>query len=276
MDDHMCIRGNAFATRQNYIRGVKVLIEHYNKLPEDCTVEQIKSYLSYQKETLQISSSTLNVRVCSLKYYFRNIANRIDLVVKIPNPRVAKFDTEILNESELRRLFGSCRDIRQLLILHLLYDCGLRISEVVRLRVCDFNKADRTIRIRHSKGNKTRTVYYGNELRFTLNKYAKVHGLKGETLIDSYTEPGKPLSISGIQHIVKEIVRRSGIKKRASSHTLRHTHAVHYLNRGGSIFILQRLLGHSHITTTLEYLKHANVPDGVRLSILDVMQLDKE
>lgn len=271
MDDHMCIKGSAFATCQNYIRGVKLLICHHQKVPEDCTLEEVSSFLSYQKEVMQISSSTLNIRVCSLKYYYRHVVNRLDLVVRIPNPRLAKFDTEMLNEREVQQLFDACRDIRQLLILQLLYDCGLRIGEVKLLRIEDFNKSDRTIRIRKAKGNRTRTVYYGDRLRKTLIQYAKLHGLHQTILIDSYTEPDKALSLSGIQHIVKEIVRRSGINKRASSHTLRHTHAVHYLNRGGSIFSLQLLLGHKQISTTLDYLKHANLPDGIRISILDIL-----
>jgi len=271
MDDHMVIAGNAFATRQNYLRGVKLLMLHYQKLPDQCSVEEVKSFLSEQKKSGAVSSSTLNVRVACLKYYYRNIAKRLDLVVSIPNPKQTKYDTEILNKAEIRRLLKSCRDLRQILIVQLLYECGLRISEVVKLRVSDFNKEDATIHIRKSKGQRTRTVNYGQQLRTTLIKYAKTHGLHSETLIDSYVEPGKPLSISGIQHVVREVIRRSGIKKKASCHTLRHTHAVHYLNAGGSIFTLQRLLGHSNIRTTLEYLKHAKVPDGVRLSILDAL-----
>lgn len=265
----MVISCNAFATRQNYLRGLKLLILHYQKLPEHCSVDEIKSFLSFQKQSGAVSSSTLNVRVACLKYYFRNIVNRIDLVVSIPNPRRAKYDTEILNKREIKRLLNSCRDLRQSLIIQLLYECGLRISEVVKLRVSDFNKEDATIHIRKSKGGRTRTVNYGNQLRSTLNKYAKTHGLHSDTLIDSYVHPGKPLSISGTQYIVRQVIRRSGIKKKASCHTLRHTYAVHYLNAGGSIFSLQKLLGHSNITTTLEYLKHAKVPDGIRLSILD-------
>lgn len=268
----MCIANNAIATRKNYIRGVKLLILHYDKLPEDCSLDEIKAFLSYQKEVQHISSSTLNVRVACLKLYFRKIVHKLDLVVKIPNPRVPKFDTEIFSQREIKRLFGACKDCRQLLVLQLMYDCGLRISEVVALRPSDFNAADSTIRIRKAKGNKTRTVYYGRCLRNTLNHYAKNHGLHNDTLIDSYTEPGKALTISGIQYIIKELIRRSGIKKRASAHTFRHTYAVHYLNAGGSIFSLQLLLGHSHITTTLEYLKHANIPDGRLISILDMME----
>ena len=269
MDTHMALKGSAFATRQNYLRGLKVLIVYYQKLPEQCTIDEIKTYLVYQRDELNIASSTLNVRVCSLKYYFRHIVHRLDLVVKIPNPRVQKFDTEIFSPAEMKILFASCRDLRQVIIIKLLYDCGLHISEVTRLRVSDFNKTDLTITIRNSKGNRTRVVFYGSELQLELNTYAKSIGLGKDTLIQSYKVSGNPLSLRGIQHIVKEIIRRSGIKKRASSHTLRHTFAVHYLNCGGSIFALQMLLGHAHLSTTMAYLKYAKLPDSPRISVLD-------
>jgi site-specific recombinase XerD len=99
-------------------------------------------------------------------------------------------------------------------------------------------------------------VFYGNHLRDTLNKYCKVRGgVPKNTLIESYKEKEKPLTLRGVQHIVRQIVQRSRIKKRISPHTFRHTFAVHYLNAGGSIFHLQKLLGHEFITTTLNYLK---------------------
>lgn len=155
MDTHMTLKGSAFATRQNYLRGLKILIEYYQCLPEECTVDEIKTYLVYQRDTLNIASSTLNIRVCSLKYYFRYIVRRLDLVVKIPNPRVQKYDSEIFSPAEMKILFDSCRDQRQLVIVRLLYDCGLRIGELIKLRASDFDKTNLTIIIRNSKGNKT-------------------------------------------------------------------------------------------------------------------------
>ena len=140
---------------------------------------------------------------------------------------------------------------------------------MIKLRASDFDKTDQTVTIRNAKGNKTRVVFYGLRLKNTLNQYAKAIGLQQGALIQSYKDSGKPLSISGIQHIIRRIIRRARIDKRASAHTLRHTFAVHYLNRGGSIFALQLLLGHAHISTTLAYLKYAKLPDSDRVSVLD-------
>lgn len=266
----MSIANNTYATRQNYLRGLKQLIVHHNKLPEDCSVDEIKSYLVHERDKSNLSASTINIRVCSLKFYFRNVVYRPDLVVKIPNPRIQKYDTEIITSEELKLIFRCCKDMRQLLIVQLMYETGLRVRELRRLRASDFDKKHRSITILNSKGKITRVVYYGDELKATLIKYCKARGgVPKNTLIDSYVLPGSSLTMSGVQHIVREIVKRSGIKKRIHPHTFRHTFAVHYLNYGGSIFSLQRLLGHVNITTTLHYLKYAKVPASSDLSPLD-------
>ncbi len=269
----MSLEGKASATIQNYVRAPKELMLYYDKLPEECTVEQIKSFLIAQRDKLNLSSSTVNMRVCGLKHYFRRIANRLDLVVRIPNPRIQKYNTEILNYDELNLLYRCCKDMRQVLLLSLMYDCGMRVREIVRLRPGDFDKHHRTISIRNSKGNKTRVVPYGDALRSDALKYCAARGgVPINTLIDSYVDKGQPLSSNGVQHIVKQIVKRSGLKKRIHPHTFRHTFAVHYLNNGGSIFRLQQLLGHDYITTTLHYLKYAKIPEGTDFSNLDIFR----
>jgi len=268
----MSLRNNAWATRQNYLRGLRDLMLHLQKRPEDCSADEIKSFLVYSRDKQGLSSSSVNLRVCGIKYYCREVISRLDLVVKIPNPRIQKYHTEVLTLEEVHRLFGACRDIRQLLVLHLLYDAGLRVRELVRLRVSDFDKHHQTITIHNSKGRKTRTLRYGLELRNTLCSYCKVLGyVPKDTLIESIKEPGQSLSNRGVQHIVREAVRRSGLKKRIHPHTLRHTFAVHYLNFGGSLPQLQQLLGHEHISTTLHYLKYAHVAAPPPISVLDTL-----
>lgn len=272
MDVHMDLANSSLATRKSYVRGVKRLILFYDKLPEQCSPHEIKSFLVHLKNECHYSASTVNLRVCSLKYYFRNVVDRLDLVVKIPNPRISKYSTEILTYEELLLLFRSCRDMRQKLVLTMLYDTGIRVSELVRIRFCDFNKTHKSITIHNSKGQKTRVVHYGHSIREVLKQYISVLGYYPKhTLIESYTTPGVSLSLRGAQHIVREVVKRAKLSKKVSPHTFRHSFAVHYLNRGGSIFRLQKLLGHQYITTTLNYLKFAIIPESSDLSPLDML-----
>jgi len=175
----------------------------------------------------------------------------------------------------MKRLFNACRDMRQLLIVQLLFDTGLRSRELLRLELKDFNKEHRTITVNNSKGQKMRVIPYGSHIRSTLVDYIKMLGYwpKG-TIIESYKYKGKPLSISGLQNIIREMAKRSGLKKKIHSHSLRHTYAVHFLNNGGRIPQLQILLGHSNITTTLHYLKYAHqVPIEVTTPLDQMMGL---
>lgn len=266
----MNLANSSLATRKTYVCGVKRLILFYNKLPEQCTPHEIKSFLVYLKNECNYSASTINLRVCSLKYYFRNVVNRLDLVVKIPNPRISNYTTEILNYEEVLLLLGSCVDIRHKLVIAMLYDTGVRVSELVSIRLGDFNKTHHCITIQNGKGSKPRVVHYGQILRQVLKDYITELGyFPKHSLIESYTQPGLSLSIRGVQFIVRQAVRRTKLTKKVSPHTLRHTFAVHYLNRGGSIFRLQKLLGHKYITTTLNYLKYAIIPVSSDLSPLD-------
>jgi integrase len=146
----MILRNNAKATRINYVRGVRHLMMSTGRLPEASDVNQIKSFLVKLRDTGALSSSSINLRVCGLKYYFRHVVDRIDLVVGIPNPRIAKYHTEVLDSVELRQLFKACRDVRQLLIIQLLFETGMRSRELLRLELKDFNKELRTIAINNA------------------------------------------------------------------------------------------------------------------------------
>lgn len=140
MVDHMSLAKNAPATQINYVRGVRELILLDNKLPQDYTVHQIKPacpagrhFLVQLRDSGRLSDSSINLRACGLKYYFRHVVNRLDLVVSIPNPRIAKYHTEVLDGDEIKQLFNACRDVKQLLVIQLLFDSGMRIGELLRL-----------------------------------------------------------------------------------------------------------------------------------------------
>jgi len=109
----MSLANSAQATQIGYLRGVRELILESNKLPEEHSVQQLKRFLVQLRDTKNLASSTVNIRICGLKYYFRHVANRIDLVVKIPNPRIAKYHTEVLDAAEIKQLFAACRSFSQ-------------------------------------------------------------------------------------------------------------------------------------------------------------------
>jgi len=277
MVNHMTLANNAEATQINYVRGVRELILSDNKLPEEYTVQQIKHFLVQLRDTGRLSASSINLRVCGLKYFFRHVVNRLDLVVKIPNPRIPKYHTEVLDAAEILQLFDACRDVRQLLVIQLFFDSGMRVGEMQRLSLKDFDKKNRTIILRRTKGQTLRVIPYGEYIRTTLVQYIKAIGYfpKG-SLIESYKVKGQPISLRGLQHIVRQVAKRSGINKKISTHTLRHSYAVHFLNNGGHLPQLKTLLGHKHISTTLHYLKYAHIPLKQIVTPLDHLMIKRD
>ena len=255
----MNLLGNPLSTQKSYIRGVRDLMEGLQSLPEDLTVDQIKAHLSSWRG--KVSSSALNLRVCGIKYYFKNVVRRPDLAVDVPNPRVAKYVQEVLTEQDLVQLFGACMSMRELALLHLLYDCGLRSREVCHLKLSDFERANQTLTIRNSKGGKLRVIPYSLALRKTLTDYfMSLKAFPSVYLFENWTTPGQAITIRGVQYIVKEVLKRSKLKKEVHPHTFRHTFAVHFINNGGNLLRLKELLGHEDLETTFHYLKFSKIP----------------
>ena len=266
----MRVSGSPLTTQITYIRSLRDLMEDCGDLPEHLTVERIKTHLSGLRDIL--SSSALNLRVCGIKYYFRHVVKRLDLVVDVPNPRVAKYVQEVLSEADLGVLFAACTSMRELALLHLLYDCGLRSREVCQLKLSDFDKIHRKLTIRKGKGNRIRTIPYSEALRTTLTQYFK--SLKTPPtvyLFENKEVVGQGITIRGVQYIVKEVLKRSRLKKEVHPHTFRHSFAVHYIDNGGSLLRLKELLGHERIDTTLHYLKFCKIPLQETPTPLEVM-----
>jgi integrase/recombinase XerD len=255
----MQLSGNSVGTQKPYLRGVRDLMESCKSIPELLSADEIKAHLvSFRGK---ISSSALNLRVCGIKFYFRNVVRRLDLVVDIPNPRVAKYVQDVLSEDEIMVLLGACRSLRERALLELLFDSGLRSREVCGLRLQDFNRTAKTLTVVNGKGQKMRTVPYSMDLRGTLAAYFK--SLKENPsvfLFENKENRGSAITIRGVQYIVKEVLKRSKLKKEVHPHTFRHSYAIHYLNNGGNILRLQQLLGHAHIDTTFHYLKYCSIP----------------
>jgi integrase/recombinase XerD len=235
------------------------LMECCKSIPELLSADEIKAHLvSFRGK---YSSSALNLRVCGIKFYFRYVVRRLDLVVDIPNPRVAKYVQDVLSEDEILVLLSACHSLRERAMIELLFDSGLRSREVCGLRLQDFNRVAKTLTVVNGKGEKMRTVPYSMDLRGTLAAYFK--SLKEDPsvyLFENRDNRGSALTIRGVQYIVKEVLKRSKLKKEVHPHTFRHSFAIHYLNNGGNILRLQQLLGHADVETTFHYLKFCSIP----------------
>lgn len=241
----------------NYLEVVK---KSYLTLSKD----DVRNYLKNLDEK-NLSSKTISRRLSSLRTFYNFLVD-VQVVEKnsfefISNPKLEKKLPNFLNNNEVEDLFNSFEknnfyETRNYLLLELIYSCGLRLSEVLNIKLKDINYSDRLIKI-IGKGKKTRMVCFGDyvfdALNLYINKYRSNFVLssdEGYLLISKY---GTKLSKSGANKIIKISLLKSGINHSASAHSLRHTFATDLLNEGASIDTVKELLGHSSLATTQIY-----------------------
>lgn len=256
--DHLGLQGCVESTQISYARALGDLMESTQKVPGDCTEQDIITHLVRLRDERGLSSSALNSRICGIRYFYRSVLHRLDIIVDLPNPRRARLVGDILTGAEFQQLTLGVNSIKHLALLHLLFDTGLRAREVAALRLCDFDARSGTLTVRHGKGGKHRVVPYGQQTRETLLEFFRQQKPSDALFVGATT--GTSFTIRGVQYVVNQAFKRSGLKKEVHPHTLRHSFAVHYLNNGGSLLRLQQLLGHAHLSTTFVYLKYASIP----------------
>ena len=244
-------------------------MESTGKVPLDRTEQDVITHPTGLRDERGLSSSALNSRICGIRYYYRQVLHRLDIIVDLPNPRRAKVVGDILSDAESKQLLHGVHSIKHLAILHLLFDTGLRAREVAGLRLGDFDAGSGTLTVRFGKGGKHRVVPYGQQTRETLLELFRQERITDALFLGATT--GEAFTVRGVQYVVDQAYKRSGLKKEVHSHPLRHTFAIHYLNNGGSVLRLQQLLGHADLGTTMIYLKYASIPLRDIDTPLDVM-----
>jgi site-specific recombinase XerD len=244
------IRNYAPRTISTYVAAVIAFARHFGRSPEQLDAEHVRQYQLHLLG-LRASWSRFNQVVSALRLLYAITLRRADMVPLIPYGKRPKVLPVVLSPDEVRRLFAVVTDPFYLLILQTSYAAGLRVSEVVRLRVTDIDAGRMVLHIRCAKGHKDRLVPLSKLLLQRLRQYWQKYRPR------DFLFPGQsgtaPISIGQVQRICRQAVRASGIRKKASMHTLRHSYATHLLESGVNLVTLQKLLGHSQISTTVGY-----------------------
>jgi len=236
------IRNFSKQTVKGYIYSVEKFLEFskYKGLNE----ETVKIYI--QKSLENKNPSSVRKDLFAIKFFFDKIINQ---KLILPNPKKNNTLPEILTFEEIRKMIEVTKNIKHRLIIKLLYGCGLRVSEIVNLRLQDLNFGEELIKIQLAKGKKDRFVKIPSSIKQELENYSEING--SEILFPS-ARKGK-LTKDTIQKIVQNSAKKAGIKKRVYPHLLRHSFATHLLEQGTDLRIIQKLLGHSDIKTTQIY-----------------------
>ncbi|OIO40285.1 hypothetical protein AUJ61_02280 [Candidatus Pacearchaeota archaeon CG1_02_30_18] len=206
--------------------------------------DSVKEYI--QKNLKDKNPMSVRRDLFAIKFFFEKVLKQ---KITIPNPKKNHALPCILTLDEIKKLIESSINVKHILILKLLYGCGLRVSEIVNLKTNDLNFDENLIKINLSKGKKDRFVKMPSSIKNELESYVK---LSNRAILFPSNRGGK-LTKDTIQKIVQNSAKKAGIKKRVYPHLLRHSFATHLLEQGTDLRIIQKLLGHSDIKTTQIY-----------------------
>lgn len=251
----LVIRGMAPKTQEAYVRAVRDLAAHYHKGPDLVTDDEVKDYLVHLAEVKQLARSSVNVAVNGMRCFFDLVLRRDCEHLKRIMPRCQKAirRPRVYSIGELERLFTvGCVHPKHRAFLMTVYGGGLRLGEACRLKPSHLDSARMQIRVEQGKGNKDRYTLLSARLLQELRDYYRMFRPKEWLFFGR--DQNEPLPPGTGQHIFYHAQQRAELPDRGGIHSLRHSFATHLLESGVEITAVQRLLGHSSLSTTSVYL----------------------
>lgn len=232
------------------------------------TKDEIREYLKYM-DTIKLKNKSISRHLSSLRMFYdylleKSIVER-NIFKSIKSPKKETRLPNYLDYEDLDILLNAFDlnkplELRNKLVIEMFYSTGVRVSELVNIKLNDFNFTDKSLKV-FGKGNKERIVYFGDYVIDLYNKYISIRDklLKGKTSEYLFiNNKGYNLTVSGVTNMLNMILKKISIKNDISPHTLRHTFATHMLNSGADLKSVQELLGHSSLSTTSIYTHISN------------------
>lgn len=254
--DEIQLRGFSIHTQASYVRCVAGLAGFYHRPPDRISDEEIRGYLLHLLRDNHAAVSSLIVAVSGLRFFYRHVLQRNTTAIEQALPRMKKpvLRPRVYSVQELEQLFG-CPELnrKHRALFMTTYAAGLRVSEVCQLRIADLLSDRHQIHVVQAKGRKDRYTLLSPRLLEELRGYWRLYRPK-DWLFPSALLPDRPLTCGAVQRAFTAAVTRAGLPDRGGIHSLRHSFATHLLEAGVDLLTLQRLLGHSRLTTTTTYL----------------------
>jgi integrase/recombinase XerD len=237
-------------TIKTYSYFITKFLKRVNKEPRKISKKDVQEYLGGLAEEDK-SGSTLNLNLCAIKFLLEEVIRK-NIHLNMKYSRRPKSIPTFLTKDETRELFNVIDNDKHKLMIELMYSAGMRVSEMLNLRVKDFEIAMDYGWIRKGKGNKDRVFIIADDLKQEIEEYIRDNNLIADDLLFSRNS-FVPLHTRTVQEILKKAAKRAKIMKNVHPHTLRHSFAKHLVDNGYSITDVQKLLGHNSIETTMIY-----------------------
>lgn len=267
MLEEMKLRNFSPATQKSYLYVVTRLAKYYRRPPDQLDKEEIRSFLVHLTTERKLSPNTMTGFICGLRFFYNETLGWDETKLFIPPRKKSSPLPEVLSPSEVVRLIDATRGLKQRVLLMTAYSAGLRVGELVNLKITDIDAARMTIRVKQGKGGKDRYAILSQNLLTELRRYWKRYR-PSIWLFPNRAKNG-PLSRGEAWHIFNQAKKRAGLRKGRGIHTLRACFATHLLEAGVDLRSIQFLMGHSSILSTQRYLRLQPQNMGSSVSPLD-------
>jgi len=251
MIDAMQVRGFSVRTHQSYLSAVRDLARYYHRSPEQLNNDELQAYFLYLVKERGLSGASCRLYLNGIRFLYLQVLSWSSFDIQLHAPKAAQRIPELLTRREVGQIVSACRNPKHRMMLETCYGCGLRVSELVSLKVRDIDSERHLLRVEQGKGAKDRPVILSPSLLAKLRDYwRKYHPM--DCLFAGH-DPARPLDPSTPQKVFTVAKHRAGIDKIGGIHSLRHAYATHQLEAGLPVHQLQRLLGHQNLQSTLRY-----------------------
>jgi integrase/recombinase XerD len=238
-------------TVKAYVAGVLRFARHFGRSPAELGAEHIRTYqLCLLREN--VTWSLYNQTVCALRFLYRQTLNQPELGDLIPYGKKSQMLPSVLSPEEVLQFLAAATPGRERTLFRTAYACGLRGNELLHLQVGDIDRARMVIQVREGKGRKDRLVPLSPRLLEELRSYWLLQ--RPALWLFPGNKPEQPLTDGSLHRLCQQVRVRSGLSKRVTTHTLRHSFATHLLEADVDVATLQAILGHNHLKTTIGYL----------------------
>jgi integrase/recombinase XerD len=256
MIEDMTLRKLSEKTQSGYLRWVKHFTRFLGRSPDTATAEDLRRYQLHLSQS-GVSRISLNAAVTALRFFCEVTLGRAELMAKMSHVRVPRKLPVVLSPEEVERLLDAAPGLKYKAALAVAYGAGLRVSEVVALKVEDIDSRRMVIRVDQGKGRKDRYVMLSPTLLALLRAWWREANARGKMLPHGWLFPGQdpinPLCARQLNRACHAAAAAAGITKRVSPHSLRHAFATHLLEHKEDIRVIQVLLGHKKLETTALY-----------------------
>lgn len=270
MDGDLRLRGFSEVTRTEYLRCAKHFVAYLRVSPQSLGAEDVRRYLLHLVEDLHFSPSNMKIHIAALKFLYTVTLDRPDVVARVRFPKVPVKLLDVPSPTEVAAVLSELASPMYRTLLLCAYGAGLRLSEACRLCVGDIDAVRMVLIVRNGKGGRDRYAVLSPVLLDALRRYYRQVRPPQPFLFQGKI-PGRPVPVAGVQTALRMALQRSGVAKRVTPHTLRHAFATHSLEAGTDLRVIQTLLGHANIRSTVRYVHVSTATIARTTSPLDII-----